>query len=73
METKSCKCSVDEHKEIDAISFCYGCKIYMCHKCEQYHSVLFKNSHKIENIKDKNMEFLFTGLCKENNHSAELN
>ena len=72
METKSCKCSVNEHKEIDAISFCHGCQIYMCNKCEKYHSILFKNSHKIETIKDKNMEVIFTGLCKENNHLAEL-
>jgi len=69
---KNPRCSMEEHKEINAITFCHGCKIYMCNKCEKYHSELFKNSHQTENIKDKNISAIFTGQCKENNHSAEL-
>ena len=41
MENK--KCFSIEHKEIDAISFCFECKIYMCNKCENLHSKLFIN------------------------------
>ena len=66
------KCSMVAHKEIDAISFCHACKIYMCNKCDKLHEDLFKNVHQSENIKDKNMELIFTGFCKEKNHSAEL-
>ena len=72
MEKNPIKCSMEEHKEINAISFCQSCKIYMCNKCEKFHSELFKNSHHIENIKDKNMSIIFTGLCKETNHSGAL-
>ena len=43
MEVKI-KCSSEEHKEINAISFCPECKIYMCNKCEKYHSPFFKNN-----------------------------
>ena len=72
MEKNPIKCSMVDHKEIDAISFCHGCKIYMCNKCDKLHSDLFKNVHQSENIKEKNMEVIFTGLCKEKNHSAKL-
>ena len=59
------KCSMIEHKEIDAISFCTQCKIYMCNKCEKYHSELFKNLHQNIIIKDKIIEEVFTGICTE--------
>ena len=39
------KCSFEEHKDIDAIITCPECKIYMCNKCENFHSSLFKNHH----------------------------
>ena len=69
MENKI-KCFSDEHKEIDAISFCPECKIFMCNKCENIHSSFFKkhNVHKINNDEE-----IFTGFCKEKNHSAKLN
>ena len=60
------KCSMIEHKEIDAISFCFECKIYMCNKCEKLHSELFKNTHQYSNIKDKNLGEIFTGEKKFN-------
>ena len=66
------KCSMIDHKEIDAISFCYECKIYMCNKCEKPHSDLFKNQHQIIIIKDKNIDEFFSGICMEENHSDEL-
>ena len=48
MEQKLKKCSLIDHKENEAISFCQECKIYMCKKCEKYHSELFKYHHAYE-------------------------
>ena len=70
MENKNNKCFSIEHKEIDANSFCFECKIYMCNKCENLHSKLFKyhQSHKL----DKDLNEIFTGFCKYKNHKDEL-
>ena len=71
METLK-KCFMEEHKEIDAISFCYECKIYMCNKCEKIFSDFFKNLHQNIIIKDQNFGDIFSGICTEENHSVEL-
>ena len=68
MENKI-KCFSEEHKEIDAISFCPECRIYMCNKCEKIHSSFFKNHKSYKLNKD---EEIFTGFCKENNHPNKL-
>ena len=49
------KCFTEEHKDINAISFCPECRIYMCNKCENLHSPLFKkhNPNKLKDIFDK--------------------
>ena len=31
------KCSSKNHGEIDAITYCQECRIYMCNKCEKLH------------------------------------
>ena len=72
MEEKKLKCSNVFHKENEVISFCYNCKIYMCHKCEKLHSDLFLNHKKIKIEKEKKIEEIFTGLCEEENHPYEL-
>jgi hypothetical protein len=72
MEKTLLKCSYESHKENEVTSFCYNCKIYMCHKCEKPHSELFSNHHLIKNEKDKDIYELFTGLCNEENHFIEL-
>ena len=64
------KCSSFDHKELNAISFCVHCKIYMCNKCEKIHSDLFKN-HNIYNL-NSNLNEIFTGVCQEKNHNYEL-
>ena len=64
------KCSYKEHGEIDANIFCQECKVYMCNKCEQFHSNLCQN-HKYF-ILDKNISNIFTGFCKEEKHNMEL-
>ena len=59
------KCFSEEHKEINARSFCPECNIYMCNKCENLHSTLFKK-HNI--LKLNNEDDMFTGYCKEKDH-----
>ena len=70
MEFKKIKCSSKDDQEIDAISYCGECKINMCNKCAKYHTKLFQN-HQIYNL-NKNIEDIFTGFCKELNHSERL-
>ena len=72
METEIIKCSSINHKENNAISFCGQCRIYMCIKCEKYHSEMFSNHNKLNLEKDKYFSEIFTGFCKEKNHVNEL-
>ena len=60
------KCSVEEHKEINAIKYCPECRIYLCNKCENHHIALFKN-HNPYNINEENE--IFTGFCQIKNHN----
>ena len=71
MEIKKEKCSFIDHKDIEAIYYCIICKVYMCHKCESFHSKLCQQ-HKIINCNEVNINDFFTGFCKENNHQSEL-
>ena len=64
------KCSLKEHEEINANIYCQECKIYMCNRCINLHSGLFKNHHTF-NL-DKKLIDMFTGLCLEKNHSNNL-
>ena len=68
MEIKK-KCFSEEHKEIDAVSFCPECRIYMCNKCAKYHLPFFKNHHPF-NLNKENE--IFTGFRKEKNHPIKL-
>ena len=63
------KCFTDEHKEIDAISYCPECRIYMCNKCDNAHSSLLKNHHPFKLNKE---EEIFTGYCLEKDHPNKL-
>ena len=62
------KCSLKEHEELDAVSYCQECKIYMCNKCEKIHFELFKNHH-LYNL-DKDVKNIFTGFCKQKKHQS---
>ena len=64
------KCSLKKHENIDAISYCIECKVFMCNKCLNYHNEFLENHHKY-NLNEK-FEEIFTGLCKEENHKNEL-
>ena len=70
MEFNMKKCSSKDHDNMNAIQFCYNCKIYLCKKCETYHSYLFQNY--ILNKLDKNIIDSFTGYCTKNNHNELL-
>ena len=71
MEKEYKKCTFEEHAEIKANIYCQECNIYMCNKCENYHSKLLQNHHTC-NL-DKNINDIFTGICKEKNHLNSLN
>ena len=65
------KCSLEEEKEINAICYCQECRIYMCNKCENNHTKLFKNYHHCFKL-DKEINELFTGFCLQNQHNERL-
>ena len=65
------KCPIEEHKGMNIIKFCPECRIFMCNKCENLHSTLFKNHHPY-NININKDEEIFTGYCKEKNHPNKL-
>ena len=70
MEDQKKKCHYIGHLEIDAITYCNECKIYMCKECNNIHS---KRSpeHKTFNVNKDNLINSFI-LCNENNHGMQL-
>ena len=66
MKENSLKCSFFEHKESQAICYCWDCNIYMCNKCENSHSKFYQN-HWTNNF--NNSSDIFTGYCDKKNHS----
>ena len=65
------KCSLEEEKEVEAVCYCIECKIYLCNKCENIHEKLFKKYHHCQKL-DKDINEIFTGLCKEEKHNEPL-
>ena len=63
------KCSMEDHKEVNSVSFCPECRIYMCNKCENHHLSLFKKHHSYNLNK---VDEVFTGFCQEKNHTIKL-
>ena len=70
MEDKKIKCSLSKHSESEAISYCQQCKIYLCNKCQNYHSELYDNHNLINFEQDLNK--IFIDICKHENHNKEL-
>ena len=70
MEFQKKKCSLKKHLEIDAISYCTECKLFLCNKCKNHHSELFEN-HESYNL-DINTNELFIDICKYENHHYKL-
>ena len=63
------KCSSKKHPELNATSYCQGCRLYMCETCLQIHQDLY--THNQINISENQSE-IFTGICKEKNHINNL-
>ena len=70
-KVNSKKCSSSEHLEVDAVKYCKECHLFMCNKCDSYHSKLFKEHNQQIIISNKNEEF-FINICKERNHKEDL-
>ena len=70
MEINNSKCSFIEHKEIDAIKYCQECNVYLCNKCDKFHSGLCSFHHTYP--LDKDIKDIFTGLCKIEEHNSKL-
>ena len=64
------KCSNKKHSEINAISYCSDCNLYLCNKCTNIHSE-YLEIHHIYNLDSNNQE-IFTGKCYELNHKNDL-
>ena len=69
MEEKNNKCSNKEHKDINAISFCKICKIYICNDCSKHHQELFPE-HKVNTL--NNNKDISIAICQEKNHTNKL-
>ena len=70
MEEISKKCSSKKHSEINAVSYCGKCRLYICKQCKNYHMDLYEDHHLYEIDKDNNN--FFTGYCKAEKHYNEL-
>ena len=70
MEPDTKKCSSKKHQELNAVSFCSICKLYMCNKCENLHSDLFENHPLIKISKD--FSEISSLYCQEKGHSSKL-
>ena len=70
MEKNEIRCTSKEHEKINANTYCKECNIYMCKKCENFHSILFQN-HLIYNT-NEDIKQIFTGICNEDHHSNKL-
>ena len=65
------KCSSKKHTDINAISYCQECNIFMCNKCINHHDEVLEFHHKY-NLNEQNINEIFTGICKEPKHKEEL-
>ena len=70
MDTNKRKCSMKEHENTYAMNYCQECKIYLCNKCDNYHSK-FCPHHHVCDIKNDINE-IFIDVCKEEGHSMNL-
>ena len=62
MENNIIKCSLKDHNNMNSILYCYNCKIYLCKKCETFHSNLFQNHSLFKLDQDiKDPKDIFTG------------
>ena len=70
MELNMKKCSSKEHSNINAFLFCNNCQVYLCKKCESFHSNLFHN-HSLFKL-DQDIKDIFKKKKKKDNHNQIL-
>ena len=70
MDVQKKQCSLSEHQNINAISFCPKCNIYMCNKCQNLHTELFK-IHQTFNL-NNDIDDFFSGIYQNENHPNSL-
>lgn len=70
MNNQSKKCSSNKHQNIDAISYCFNCKKYLCNKCQIFHTDLFEN-HILSNS-EQELNDIFEDICKQENHNIKF-
>jgi len=58
MEKENYKCSTKDHIDIDAKIVCIICKVYLCNKCQNFHSKIFVD-HQVHNLTKENKKFPF--------------
>ena len=61
MESQRKKCSFEEHKDINANIYCKKCEIFMCNKCENHHTKLFKTHQSF--ILNATNEDIYNEFC----------
>ena len=67
MENKI-KCFNKEHKEIIIANYyCVECNIYMCNKCDSFHSNLFKSHQKYNLTEEKDIKKYLLNFAKKKN------
>ena len=71
MKKQGHKCASIKHGDIEANNYCLECKIYLCNKCQNFHSEILQNHHTYNLNEDINE--IFTGICKEKDHFDNLN
>ena len=71
MENQKKYCSFQGHEKIPADIYCISCKVYMCQKCESFHSKLLSN-HKVFNMDKMNNEDVSQEFCHQEKHNIEL-
>ena len=72
MENKKFNCSSEDHLEIESSCYCMKCQVYMCKKCELFHSKLLKNHKNFISYNNENKENIFNGYCREKDHQMKL-
>ena len=71
MEIQKKCCSFQGHEKIISSIYCINCKVFMCTKCELFHSKLLPN-HKIFKTDNMNIEDIPQELCQQEKHNIEF-
>ena len=71
MNNQKKTCSFQGHEKIPSNIYCISCNVYMCQKCESFHSKLLPG-HKIYNIDKTNLDDINQEICNQEKHNLEF-